>query len=119
MKYKILKPEIIAKNGKLLNEYSLIKSIVDPNQICHLMYFGNEEEVTFNFQSNFVAKFNIKTAILEIKCLSSGGLLEIDLKKYNPNDLTLSKTDKKCANYAFEFIEKLEKEKIIEKHGGM
>lgn len=119
MKYKILKPEIIDKNDKLLNEYSSLKSIVDPNQICHLMYFGNEEEMTFNFQSNFVAKFDIKTTTLEIKCMSSGGLFEIDLKNYNPNDLTLSKTDKKCANYAFEFIEKLEKEKIIEKHGGM
>ena len=101
MIYKLLKPEIIAQDDELLNEYSLIKSIVDSNQICHLMYFGNEKEMTFNFQSNFVAKFDIKAATLEVKCMSYGGFFEIDLKNYNPNDLTLSKTDKKMCKLRF------------------
>lgn len=118
MIYKLLKREIViqtaAQNDKLLEKYDLIKSVAYQNKVCHLMHFANRIKIVFDNQSNFVAKFDTTNETLEVKCMSSGGLSELDLKKHTKNDLNLYEFDRKCVNYALEFIEDLKEEGIIE-----
>lgn len=114
MKFKVLKPELFVDDTKLLNKYFLWENnALTPRHICHLKDFGSKDDIKYGTSNSFWAGFNPETNILRIECSSYGDMCNFNFVREDLKRSDLSKIDKECIEYTFDFIDDLKKNKII------
>ena len=112
MIYKILKPELFIPETKLLGKYKLWENkAMNPTHICHSKAFGTKEDFEYMSYNSFWCGFNVVNHELRIECISIIEMCEFDRKDLeNPN---LSKKDRDCMEYYFNFIDDLKENGVI------
>ena len=114
MIYKVLKPELFKAYTKLLGKYKLWENNpMNPTHIWHYKTFGTKEDVYFGTENSFWCGFNTKNCELRIECSSFGGMCGFEFTREHLENPDLSKIDRDCMEYYFNFIDELLKEKII------
>lgn len=114
MIYKVLKPELFIAETKLLGKYELWENTaMSPTHICHSKTFGSKEDIYFGCENSFWSGFNIENHEIRIECSSYGGMCGFEFTREHLENPDLSKIDRDCMEYYFNFIDELLKEKII------
>lgn len=114
MIYKVLKPELFIAETKLLGKYKLWENKpINPTQIWHFKTFGTKEDFKYRSYNSFWCELNVKNHELRIRCSSFGGMYRFEFDRKDLENPNLSKIDRDCMEYYFNFIDELLKEKII------
>ena len=114
MIYKVLKPKLFVADTKLLGKYKLWENnAMNPTHICHSKTFGTKEDFEYMSYNSFWCGFNTKNYELRIECSSYGGMCGFEFTREHLENPVLSKIDRDCMEYYFNFIDELLKEKII------
>lgn len=115
MIYKVLKPELFIADTKLLGKYKLWENrAMNPTRICHSKAFGTKEDFEYMSYNSFWCGFNTINHELRIECSvfwwNERGF-EFDRKDLENPDL--SKIDRDCMEYYFNFIDDLKENGVI------
>lgn len=115
MIYKVIKPELFIADIKLLGKYKLWENrAMNPTHICHSKTFGTKEDFEYMSYNSFWCGFNTKNYELRIKCSSYGGMCGFEFTREHLENPDLSKIDRNCMEYTFNFIDDLKENGIVE-----
>lgn len=115
MIYKVLKPKLFIADTKLLGKYKLWENrALNPTHICHSKTFGSEDDIYFGCENSFWCGFNTKSYELRIECSSYGGMCGFEFTREHLDNKDLSKIDRDCMEYYFNFIDDLKENGVIE-----
>lgn len=116
MIYKVLKPELLKKNRKLLGKYKLWENrAMNPTYIYHSKMFGSDKDIFFGIENNFWCGFNVENHELRIECSSYGGMCGFEFDRKDLENPDLSRIDRDCMEYYFKFIDDLKEDGVIGK----
>lgn len=114
MIYKVLKPELFIADTKLLGKYKLCENIsMNPTNIWHFKTFGTKEDFEHISYNSFWCEFNVKNHELRIRCSSFGGMYKFEFDRKDLENPDLSKIDRDCMEYYFNFIDDLKENGVI------
>ncbi|MDU7925296.1 MAG: MazG-like family protein [Finegoldia magna] len=114
MIYRVLKPELFVADTKLLRKYDLLEDkIMNPTHICHSKTFGSKEDIYYCADNKFWCGFNVENHELRIECRSFGGKRRFEFDRSDLENSDLSKIDRECIEYTFNFIHDLKENGVI------
>lgn len=114
MIYKVLKPELFKAYTKLLGKYKLWENNpMNPTHIWHYKTFGTKEDFEYMSYNSFWCGFNVKNHELRIRCSSFGGMCKFEFDRKDLENPDLSKIDRDCMEYYFNFIDDLKENGVI------
>lgn len=114
MIYRVLKPELFVPDTKLLGKYNLLEDkIMNPTHICHSKTFGSKEDIYCCADNKFWCGFNVENHELRIECRSFGGRCRFEFDRSDLENSDLSKIDRECIEYTFNFIDDLKENGVI------
>lgn len=114
MIYRVLKPQLFVADTKLLKKYDLLEDkIMNPTHICHSKTFGSKEDIYYCADNKFWCGFNVENHELRIECRSFGGRCRFEFDRSDLENSDLSKIDRECIEYTFNFIDDLKENGVI------
>ena len=114
MIYRVLKPQLFVADTKLLRKYDLLEDkIMNPTHICHSKTFGSKEDIYYCADNKFWCGFNVENHELRIECRSFGGKRRFEFDRSDLENSDLSKIDRECIEYTFNFIDDLKENGVI------
>lgn len=114
MIYRVLKPQLFVADTKLLRKYDLLEdNIMNPTHICHSKTFGSKEDIYYCADNRFWCGFNVENHELRIECRSFGGKRRFEFDRSDLENSDLSKIDRECIEYTFNFIDDLKENGVI------
>ena len=114
MIYRVLKPELFVADTKLLRKYDLLEDkIMNLTHICHSKTFGSKEDIYYCADNKFWCGFNVENHELRIECRSFGGKRRFEFDRSDLENSDLSKIDRECIEYTFNFIHDLKENGVI------
>lgn len=114
MIYKVLKPELFKAYTKLLGKYKLWENKpINPTYIWHFKTFGTKEDFEYRSYNSFWCGFNTKNYELRIEFNSYSGMCGFEFDRKDLENPNLSKIDRDCMEYYFNFIDDLKENGVI------